>query len=240
MDAHIIPVNSPPRRWSRQRLGVPLRVVIHTPDKTVIRDGRSRELSEGGMSFAAGVELKIGDQVEIEFTPAYSGHPIRVRAVARNGNGYRYGAEFVASNAQERQEIASLCENLQTLLPSYSPSCCPPPNLVRKRKPRSGARCTPGGPTESATALLNVSSGPTVECAPLPLVSRNTVGKSHPGGQRAQPRSIGKKLRTVPRGPTELTSAREGGPNAPLSAAVAPQELDVTPPASNHSHLPRV
>jgi hypothetical protein len=88
MDVHITRVNSPPRRWPRHGLAVPLRVVIHAPDKTVIRDGRGRELSQGGMCFEAGVELKIGDQVEIEFTPAYSGHPIRVRAVARNGNGY--------------------------------------------------------------------------------------------------------------------------------------------------------
>ena len=75
MDVHLTRENSPPRRWPRHRLDVPLRVIIHTPDKTVIRDGRSRELSEGGMCFAAGVELKMGDQVEIEFTPACSGIP---------------------------------------------------------------------------------------------------------------------------------------------------------------------
>src|ERR1700736_779660 len=121
MDVHITPVHNPPRCWRRHRLDVPLRVIIHTPDKTIIREGRGCELGGGGMSFAAGVELKTGDQVEIEFTPAYSGRPIRVRAVARNGNGYIYGAEFVASSDQERQEIASLRENLQTLSSSYSP-----------------------------------------------------------------------------------------------------------------------
>jgi hypothetical protein len=74
----------------------------------------------------AGVELKMGDQVEVEFTPAYSGQPIRVRAVARNCNGYRYGVEFVASSDKERHEIASLCDNLQKLSSSYSPSYSPP------------------------------------------------------------------------------------------------------------------
>ena len=126
MDVHITRANSPPRRWPRHGLAVPLRVVIHAPDKTVIRDGRGRELSPGGMCFEAGVELKIGDQVEVEFTPAYSGHPIRVRAVARNGNGYRYGVEFVPSGDQERHEIAFLCDNLRALSSSYSPSSSSP------------------------------------------------------------------------------------------------------------------
>jgi hypothetical protein len=74
------------------------------------------------MCCAAAVELKMGEEVEIEFTPAYSGHPIRVRAVAHNRNGYSYGVEFVASNDHERHEIACLRDNLQTLSSSYSPS----------------------------------------------------------------------------------------------------------------------
>jgi hypothetical protein len=177
MEAHIAPIGSPLRRWPRQRLDVPLRVVIHTPDKTVIRDGRACELSEGGMSFAAGVELKTGDKVEIEFTPAYSGLPIRVCAVARNGNGYKYGAEFVASNNQERREIASLRENMPTLLSSYSPSGSSPTSPVKRRKRQSSGRCTPGVPPKSATELLTVNS-PTTECAPLSLGSRSRKQRS--------------------------------------------------------------
>jgi hypothetical protein len=122
MHIHATPLKSLPRRWPRHRLDVPLRIVMHTSDKTSIRDGRGRELSDGGMCFAAGVELKMGEQVEIEFTPAYSGHPIRVCAVTRNRKGYSYGVEFVASSDQERHEIACLRDNLQTLSSSYSPS----------------------------------------------------------------------------------------------------------------------
>jgi hypothetical protein len=193
MDAHIIPVNSPPRRWPRNRLDIPLRVVIHTPDKTAIRDGRGRELSEGGMCLAAGVELKRGELVEIEFTPAYSGHPIRVRAVTRNVNGYNYGVEFAASSDQERHEIASLFKNLQTLSSSYSPSYSPPSSQrAQAQKLRHSAPAQ--GPTEYATALFNVSSAPTPVCAPLPAGSGNAVGKSRRTGKRARPQSIGKFL----------------------------------------------
>jgi hypothetical protein len=169
-------VNSPRRRWPRHSADVPLRVIIHTPNKTVIRDGRGRELSKGGMSFTAGVELKMGDQVDIEFTPTYSGHPIRVRAVARNGNGYNYGAEFVALNDQERHEIASLRENLQTLSSSYSPSYSPLSSR-RAQAPERRHDVPPRGPVEYAAALLNVSSRSTPGCAPLPAGSRNPVGK---------------------------------------------------------------
>jgi PilZ domain len=202
MDVHITPVNNPTRRWPRHRLDVPLRVIIHTPDKTVIRDGRGCELGEGGMSFAAGVELKKGDQVEIEFTPAYSGRPIRVRAVARNGNGYSYGAEFVASSDQERQEIISLRENLQKLSSAYSPSYFHFSSQITQASERRHDGL-PRSPTEHAAALLNVSSGHTLECGPLPAGNPHPVGNSRRGGQKPQLRSTRKKLGTISRVPTE-------------------------------------
>jgi PilZ domain-containing protein len=91
------------RRWPRYRLDVPLRVIVHGPGKTTV--GRGNELNEGGMALTAGVELKLGDQTEIEFTPPYAGLPIRIRGVVRNRNGYRYGMEFVAENDREEEEV---------------------------------------------------------------------------------------------------------------------------------------
>jgi hypothetical protein len=224
MDVHTTQVNSPPRRWLRHRLDVPLRVIIHTSDKTVIRDGRGCELGEGGMSFAAGVELKTGDQIEIEFTPAYSGRPIRVRAVARNGNGYSYGAEFVASSDQERQEIDSLRENLQTLSSTYSPSYFPPSSQSTQASKRRHDG-PPRSPAEHAAALLNVSSGHTPKCAPLPAGNPNPVGKSRRAGQKTQLRSIRKKLGTISQVPTEAPLARDGGPGAPVCGGRAAPNL---------------
>ena len=51
------------------------------------------------MALTAGLELKPGDETEIEFTPPYSGTPIRIRGIVRNRSGYRYGMEFVAADA---------------------------------------------------------------------------------------------------------------------------------------------
>jgi hypothetical protein len=67
------------RRWPRYKIDVPVRAVIHKQDRTLIRDARGMEMSEGGMCLSAGVELGIGDEIEVEFTPPYSGEPIRVR-----------------------------------------------------------------------------------------------------------------------------------------------------------------
>jgi hypothetical protein len=96
------------RRWLRFRLDVPIRVIVHTGSKTSVISGRGNELSEGGMSLTAGVELRLGEETEIEFTPPYSGAPIRIRGVVRNRSGYRYGREFVAGDHQELQSVQRL------------------------------------------------------------------------------------------------------------------------------------
>jgi hypothetical protein len=100
------------RRWPRYRLDVPLRVIVHGPGKTTVIVGRGNELNEGGMALTAGVELKLGDQAEIEFTPPYMGSPIRVRGVVRNRKGYRYGMEFLAENDVEHEQV----QRWQTML----------------------------------------------------------------------------------------------------------------------------
>ena len=102
------------RRWRRHKVDVPIRVIVHGTSKTSVFDGRGNELSEGGMALTAGVELRVGDLVNIEFTPPYSGSPLRHRGIVRNRTGYRYGIEFVAGNNKEMQQM----ERLLTVLTS--------------------------------------------------------------------------------------------------------------------------
>ena len=83
------------RRAKRYKIDVPLRVILHKADKTVIREGRGRELSDHGVCVMVGVELAVGEEVEIEFTPPYSGEPLRVVSTVRNRKGYCYGCEFM-------------------------------------------------------------------------------------------------------------------------------------------------
>jgi hypothetical protein len=80
------------RRYKRHSIDVPIRVIVHRTSKTTVFMARGHELSEGGMALTAGVELKPGDETEVEFTPVL-GHadsyprdcPQPVRLPIRNG-----------------------------------------------------------------------------------------------------------------------------------------------------------
>ncbi len=93
------------RRWPRYRLEVPLRIVAQKTAKTVIVQGRGNELNEGGMAVFAGIELALQEEVAVEFTPPYSGDPIRVRAIVRNRKGYSYGVEFLTRTIDDHQNV---------------------------------------------------------------------------------------------------------------------------------------
>ena len=103
------------RRWRRHKLDVPIRVIVHGPDKTSLIDGRGNELSEGGMALTAGVELLQGDTVQVEFTPPYSGLPIRQTGIVRNRTGYRYGIEFVVTNTRDAEQVERLLAMLRNV-----------------------------------------------------------------------------------------------------------------------------
>lgn len=102
------------RRSVRYKLDVPLRVILHKADATLIRDGRGTDLSELGMCVMTSLELGVGEELEIEFTIPYSGEPIRVSGAVRNRKGYRYGCEFTPDGQAEQDDVARLRQVLQT------------------------------------------------------------------------------------------------------------------------------
>lgn len=61
-------------------------------------------MSEGGVLVFAGIELKTGDEVLIEFTPPFSAGPVRAKGVVRHRRGYNYGVEFISENDAEREQ----------------------------------------------------------------------------------------------------------------------------------------
>ena len=101
------------RRWERHPIDVPIRLIFwNSLHAAKIADARGRDMSEGGMAVFAGAELRIGDIVEVEFTPAYSGQPLRVKAEVRNRRGYSYGIEFLNDTTTEQTQAARLREML--------------------------------------------------------------------------------------------------------------------------------
>jgi len=101
------------RRFRRFKLDVPVRVIVHSDEKTRIVDGRGNELNEGGLAVSAGVELELGETIEVEFTPAYTHQPLRARATVRNRNGYRYGLEFLTETAVDYERVEDIRVALQ-------------------------------------------------------------------------------------------------------------------------------
>src|SRR5437868_12047031 len=92
------------RRWRRFHFDVPIRLVVQGSHRTEVV-GRGCDLSEGGIAVHAPIDMNVGDLVEVEFTPAYSGMPVRVRAIVRNRCRYIYGLEFQAKDAVEQERI---------------------------------------------------------------------------------------------------------------------------------------
>ena len=107
------------RRWSRYRINVPIRIVVQRPDKTVISNGRGTELNEGGMSIFAGIELREGQRVEVEFTPPY-GQPVRARGTVRDRNGYNYGVEFLLLSQEDKAQAEQIRQVLGAIATSGS------------------------------------------------------------------------------------------------------------------------
>jgi len=66
--------------------------------------GRGNDMSEGGVLVFAGMELKTGDEVQIEFTPPFSTGPVRAKGVVRHRRGYNYGIEFLLENSADREQ----------------------------------------------------------------------------------------------------------------------------------------
>jgi hypothetical protein len=81
------------RRWQRHPVDLPVRVAVANGFTTTMVSGRGTELSEGGMVLYAGILLKPGDRVEIEFGIPYHLH---MTAVVRQRSGYCFGLEFIA------------------------------------------------------------------------------------------------------------------------------------------------
>ena len=102
------------RRWQRFQVDVPVRVIVKKETKVVILDGRGSSLNEGGMAVYVGAEFKLGDQIAVEFTPAYS-PPIRVEAKVCNRTGYTFGLEFLVETSPQQEQAAMLRVHLATL-----------------------------------------------------------------------------------------------------------------------------
>lgn len=96
------PVNT--RRWSRHPVELPVRVFPSGGDSKLTVQGRGIEMSEGGMTLYAGVPLKPGDLMDLEFqTPGGT----RVSAIVRSRTGFCFGLEFLTPLGTDRPKASA-------------------------------------------------------------------------------------------------------------------------------------
>ena len=84
------PVNT--RRWQRCQVDFPLHIIVSDGAQRIEVRGCGTELSQGGMALYAGLTLKPGDPIEVEFrTPP----KLQIVGIIRNRTGYYFGLEFL-------------------------------------------------------------------------------------------------------------------------------------------------
>jgi c-di-GMP-binding flagellar brake protein YcgR len=74
---------------------------------------RAHDISCGGLSLYAPVELKEGDVVKVAFELPHSRMQFGVSAVVKNRNGFRYGVEFTNLAPEEFAEITRVTKILE-------------------------------------------------------------------------------------------------------------------------------
>src|SRR5262252_1617456 len=82
------------RRWPRYRVELRLKVLVLENAKPTPVYGRSSSLSQGGMGAYIPCEIRVGAAVLLELTFPGSAKEVRISAVVRNVEGFRYGLEF--------------------------------------------------------------------------------------------------------------------------------------------------
>jgi len=104
------------RRWPRYQFQVPVRILLERNAEPEVVRGLGTEMNEGGIAVYAGIELQVGEPVQVEFTVWHSGQALRVRGVVRNrpGDGYYYGIAFLPQSAEDRNDLILLRQLLRS------------------------------------------------------------------------------------------------------------------------------
>jgi PilZ domain len=98
------------RRWHRYQLTVPVRVTVEKSRHVSVINSCGSQVNAGGLAFFADTDLTIGDETEIAFTD----YDLTVRAVIRNRAGTQYGVKFLATSAEEAEQLGLFRRNLSS------------------------------------------------------------------------------------------------------------------------------
>lgn len=105
------------RRWPRFGVDFPVQVRLTTqgPTRVVACEGQGTDISGGGLAVIADIDLLVGAQVGVEFTPPYSGQSMIFRCFVRNRDGNHYGVEFITENDEDYRKAGALQAGLAAM-----------------------------------------------------------------------------------------------------------------------------
>jgi hypothetical protein len=98
------------RRFPRYHVNLPVSVAVNPRATNIVVPGLVCELSRSGMELYGGVNLKPGDEMEVDFQTA-SGRIIRIVGIVRSRSGFCFGVEFAAVRTR-RGESPDLLEDM--------------------------------------------------------------------------------------------------------------------------------
>jgi hypothetical protein len=95
------------RRWERFTVDIRMKASFRRNGMPLTVFGRGSDVSQGGMAAYIPSELTVGTSVDLELSlPYVSGEqPIRIVAMVRNRNGFRYGLEYMALSDVDRERL---------------------------------------------------------------------------------------------------------------------------------------
>jgi len=78
-------------------------------------EGHGTDISGGRLAVRADIDLPVGAQVGVEFTPPYSDQPMIFRCFVRNRDGNHYGVEFITENDEDYRKAGELQAGLAAM-----------------------------------------------------------------------------------------------------------------------------
>lgn len=100
------------RRFPRLAAEFPVHVRLTTqgPTRIVECEGHGNDIGGGGLAISASIDLPVGVQIGVEFTPPYSTQSMNFRCFVLNRNCNRYGVEFITENDQDYRKAGELLD----------------------------------------------------------------------------------------------------------------------------------
>ncbi|HEX7287628.1 MAG TPA: PilZ domain-containing protein [Candidatus Angelobacter sp.] len=103
------------RRWTRHKIDVRLKVTFRAENGMTSVFGRGNTLGQGGMGAYIPAVIPLGASVSLEVSFPYSPAEVRLEAVVCNGEGFRYGLEFVSLRDDVKSVIVNNCSTASLL-----------------------------------------------------------------------------------------------------------------------------